>query len=246
MVCAGLMLVSMPSLTQAIVNIERMRAASPEPGFTGQVDINANFQSGNTRRTRYGFGSRLQWYRNSTNRFLVINHDLGETGGNRDINKTFLHGRHVSTINNTWAWEGFAQWEQNEFTRLIYRALTGVGMRRTFKYKADITAVYLGVGGFYSTEMLDDNSFNNHIRANLYLIFKHAINPHVRIISTTYYQPAADAPGDFRFLQQAAVAITINKKLDLTLSINIEHNSQPPASVQATDTSIRTGIQYRF
>ncbi len=234
------------SNTFAIVNIESIRVQKKEDGFSGQLDIDANLKIGNTNKTRIGIGNRLQWIRGNITNFLVLNHAYGESSGMRDINKSFLHGRHVVQRNKKWAWEGFGQLEQNEFTRLSLRALAGIGVRRTLIEETGKTAIYLGTGGFYSTERLDDNSTDSLFRVNVYLVIKHAFNKNTHLIGTTYYQPAVREVGDFRALGQVALSVAISKKLDLKLSLDISHDSQPPTSVKSTDTSFRTGIEYRF
>ncbi len=230
----------------AIVNIENIRVQKSEDGFSGQLDIDASLQSGNTDKNRIGLGSRLQWIRGNKTNFLVLNYDYGNSGGATDINKSFLHGRHITQQNEKWAWEGFGQLEQDEFKRLSIRALAGGGARRTLSEKTDKGAMYLGLGVFYSTEKLDDDSTFNLFRANTYFVFKHAFNQNTHFISTTYYQPALSEPRDFRALQQAGLSVAINKTLDLRLSLDIAYDSQPPIGVESTDTSFRTGIEYRF
>lgn len=230
----------------AIVNIENIRVQKSEDGFSGQLEIDASLQSGNTNNTRIGVGSRLQWIRGNKTNFLVLNYDYGEKSGIRDINKSFLHGRHIMQQNKKWAWEAFGQLEQNEFTRLSLRTLAGAGVRRTLREEADKSVIYLGLGGFYSTERLDDNSTTDLVRANLYFVVKHAFNQNTHFIGTAYYQPAVSNLGDFRALGQVALSVAISKKLDLKLSLNLTHDSQPPTGVKSTDTSFRTGIAYRF
>ena len=230
----------------AIVNIENIRVQKSEDGFSGQLEIDASLQSGNTNNTRIGIGSRLQWIRGNQTNFLVLNHDYGEKSGIRDINKSFLHGRHIIQQNKKWAWEAFGQLEQNEFTRLSLRTLAGGGVRRTLREEADKSAIYLGLGGFYSTERLDDNSTTDLVRANLYFVVKHAFNQNTHFIGTAYYQPAVSNLGDYRALGQVALSVAISKKLDLKLSLDLANDSQPPTGVKSTDTSFRTGIEYRF
>lgn len=230
----------------AIINVENIRVQKKEDGFSGQLHINASLQSGNTNKSRVDIGNRLQWSHGNTTNFLVMNYAYGESGGARDINKAFLHGRHVVQHNDKWAWEGFGQLEQNEFTRLSLRALAGAGARRTLTEETDKSAIYLGLGGFYSTERLDDNTTDNLVRANIYLVIKQTITTNTLFISTVYYQPAISQLDDFRALGQVGLNIAISKKLDLKLSLDITHDSQPPTSVSSTDSSFRTGIEYRF
>lgn len=240
----GLLVISPNSF--GIVNVEDMRVRKKENGFSGQLDLDIDLKSGNSNLQRYGVGTRLQWIKGKRTNFVVLNHAYGESGGVRDVNKSFLHGRHVVQRNARWAWESFAQLEQNEFRRLSFRGLVGGGVRRTLREKADRGAMYLGLGGFYSSERLDDNTVTNLFRVSTYFVAKHSFSPTTHFVSTTYFQPATSDFGDYRVLEDMAFDVAINKHVSLKLSLQISHDSQPPAGVQPTDTGFSTGIDYRF
>lgn len=230
----------------AISNVETMRVQKESDGFSGALELDSNLMSGNTDSKHASFGNRLQWDYGRKTDFIITRYSYGESGGVRDVNHGFVHLRHVAHVSDRWAREAFGQMEQDEFRRLSYRALIGGGLRHTLKQNGDKSAMYLGLGGFYSTERLDDHSVENLMRANLYFVVKHAFSDSTRLVSTTYCQPSLDNPGDFRALEQLAYEIKLNSKLGLTLSLDIAHDSQPPAGVQATDTGIQTGIKYSF
>ncbi len=231
---------------RAIVNIEDIRASVPPEGVSGRFELNGSSQSGNSNNLRVGTGGRVNWKRGDILDFIVDSYDYGQTSGVRDVNKSFLHARHVVTLNPRWAWEGFGQVEQDEFRRLNYRALLGGGMRRTLIQDDDRVAAWFGFGGFYSTEELSGGGTENLWRANMYVVWKHAIGANAHFATTTYYQPALRDTADFRMSEEAGLTVGISEKLDLGLGLNISYDSQPPAGVQKADTSFSTGIKYRF
>jgi len=242
--CFSFLFISSQAL--AIINVESMRVQKKSDGFSGELELDSDLLSGNTDSKHVSFGNRLQWDYGKKTNFIITSYSYGESSGTRDVNKGYIHLRHIDQLNDRWAWEGFGQMEQNEFTRLEYRGLLGGGVRRTLQQDDDKSGTYLGLGGFYSTETLDDNSTTNLVRANFYFVLKHRLNDTNRFMSTTYYQPALDNPDNFRALEQLTYEIAINKKLDLRLSLDVSHNSQPPAGVQPTDTGFHTGIKYIF
>lgn len=242
--CFSLLFVS--SQAFAIINVETMRVQKQSDGFSGKLQLDSDLASGNSNSQRVSFGNRLQWdYGNKTN-FIITSYSYGESGGVRDVNKGFIHLRHIEHVSDKWAWEGFGQMEQNEFTRLAYRGLVGGGVRHTLHQNENKSGVYLGLGGFYSTERLDDNSTTDLVRANIYFVVKHALNDANHLMSTTYYQPAFSNPDDFRALEQLTYESAINERLSLQISLSITHNSQPPTGVKPTDTSFHTGIKFNF
>ena len=68
----------------------------------------------------------------------------------------------------------------------------------------------------------------------------------MRVLSTTYYQPAVDDFNDFRVLEEATLSVKMTDNLALNLSLNLSHDSKPPQAVKKTDTTYSTGIEYSF
>ena len=244
----ALLLISLLSATPvlAIVNIESIRVKEPEEGFSGNLAVGVDLESGNTNRSRVALGARTQWKRNEVLDFLVFNMDYGESAGTTDVNKSFLHGRHIVTMNPRWAWEAYGQVEQDEFRRLNFRGLLGGGLRNMLYRSGDRSAVYLGFGAFFQQEELDDGSTDQSGRGSFYLSVKYELKKDVNLISTTYFQPAIDRPSDFRASEQAAISVGLTDTLDLKIALNVYHDSEPPVGVERTDTKFTTGISYMF
>lgn len=246
-----LLLLTRPAL--AIVNIEDMRVKEPIPGFSGQIAAAIVGQSGNTDKAAASVGTRLQWHEKPVTRFIVFNYDYGKTAGVKDTNKGFLHARQIREITDRRAWEGFAQVENNEFTRLSSRGLLGASLRLVaFKSGDDRSALITGMGGFYSREKLDvragttDAGVDTLLRGNFYVVVKYQMNETVRMISTTYYQPATSDSRDYRALEQASLSVVLTDRLNLTLSLEVAHDNRPPQLIGKTDVTYRTGIEYQF
>ena len=240
------------SETFAIVNIEDMRVSEPAEGFSGKFDFGIAGASGNTDKSSASLGSRLQWHKDKTTNFVVLNYSYGESGGVRNTNKGFLHARHVNQFSAKTANEYFAQAEKNEFTRLSYRGLAGAGLRFSLGDKKSQRAIYLGLGGFYSREELEeatgstDEGIEDLWRANLYISYKHNFDNGVQLMSTTYYQPEIGNAADFRLSEQAALSVSLSKRMRLVLSLDVAHDSEPPQFVEKTDTSYNTRFEVQF
>lgn len=247
-ISTALLLVSFLSTTPAfaIVNVENIRVKEPEEGFSGNLAVGIDLESGNTNRSRVALGARTQWKRGDVLDFLVFNVDYGESAGATDVNKSFLHGRHVVTMDPRWAWEAYGQVEQDEFRRLNFRGLVGGGLRQTLYRSGDRSAVYFGFGALLQNEELDDGSNDRTTRGSFYLSIKHEVRKNINLMSTTYYQPTIDRPGDFRASEQAAISVGLTDTLDLRIALDIYHDSEPPVGVERTDTKFTTGISYKF
>jgi putative salt-induced outer membrane protein YdiY len=246
------LLLSLSFPAVAIVNVEGMRLGKPQEGLSGNLDLSISGKNGNTEKQEVGIDGRLQKHEDKTTDFVVVSYDYGETSDVRNTNKTFIHGRHIVQFQPKRAWEAFAQAGENEFTRLSFRGLLGVGLRLTIFEDTDSIGLYLGVGAFYSRETLDnrigltDGGTEKFSRGNIYLSYKHKINDQLSVISTTYYQPRFGHTEDYRALEQAALAVKMTERLSLKISLNIAHDSRPPETIQKTDSTYETALSYSF
>jgi len=236
----------------AIVNIESLRTGEPPQGYSGSMNLAVDGQSGNTEKLGINAGARLQWHRGAVTNFALLRYTYGETSGIQDTNKLFSHARHIRRVSEDTAYEGFIQAERNTFARLSFRGLMGGGVRLKLLETPGVKSLHLGLGGFFSRETLQertgltDGGSQNIWRFSTYLNYLHRLNDQVRVLSTTYYQPAMDDFSDYRLLEEATLSVKMNDKLSLNLSLDLTHDSKPPQSVKKTDTTYSTGIEYSF
>jgi len=236
----------------AIVNIESLRTGEPPEGYSGAVNVAVDGQSGNTDKLGVNAGTRLQWHGGAVTNFAILRYTYGETSGVEDTNKLFSHARHIRQVTDSTAYEGFIQAERNVFNRLSFRGLIGGGMRLKLSETPDVKSLHLGLGAFFSRETLEkkpgltDGGSQNIWRFSSYLNYVHRLNDHVRILSTTYYQPAMGDFSDYRLLEEATLSVKMNDYLALNLSLDLTHDSKPPQAVKKTDTVYSTGIEYSF
>ena len=236
----------------AIVNIESMEVGEPKQGFTGTLNISVDGESGNTDKLSVNSGVRLQWHHEAVTNFAIFRYEYAETSDVKDTNKLLFHARHIRQVSDRTAYEGFIQAQRNEFARLTYRRLVGGGVRLTLSEIPNIKSVHLGLGGFYSKENLEsrpgttDGGTQDTWRISSYLNYVHHLNEQVSVLSTTYYQPAADDFSDLRLLEEAALNVKMTGALSLKFSLDITHDSKPPQEVKETDISYSTGIEYSF
>lgn len=236
----------------AIVNIESLRQDETKEGYTGTVNISADGESGNTEKFSINAGGRLQWHGGAITNFAILRYAYSETSGLQDTNKLFFHARHIRQITAKTAYEGFIQAERNKFARLSFRGLIGGGTRLTLSEKPGIESLHLGLGGFFSREILEsragttDGGGQNIWRLNSYLNYLRHFNGQVSVLSTTYLQPAVENFGDYRLLEEATLSVKMTNSLSLNLSLDLTRDSKPPQLVKKTDAVYSSGIEYNF
>ncbi len=240
------------SSAHAIVNIEEMRGKPQQDGWSGNVSVSVSGDSGNTDKTGASTDVQLYWRRAHITRLIAASYSYGENSRARDTNKGFIHLRHITQQTPGMALEVFTQATRNEFSRLSLRTLLGAGTRLTLHEKNTTDSAYLGLGAFYLSETLEkraglsDDGTKKFWRANLYLALRYRFNDYTRIASTTYYQPALDNGDDYRILEEGNLKVKLSDTLALKLTIEITHDSEPPQSIENTDISYKTGIEYQF
>lgn len=236
----------------AIVNVESLEVGEPPQGYSGAVNLSVDGASGNTDKLSTNLGARLQWHGGAITNFAIFRYAYAESSGIQDTNKLLFHVRHIHQVSAQTAYEGFIQAEHDKFARLLFRGLIGGGTRLTLVEKPGVKSLHLGLGGFFSREILEsrpgttDGGGQNLWRINSYLNYLHHLNGQVSVLSTTYYQPRVDDFSDYRLLEDAALNVKMTDTLSINLSLQLTHDSKPPQDVKKTDVTYSTGIQFSF
>jgi len=239
---------ALPTQALAIINAEDLDLSIDNNGVAGKLGFSVSGSSGNSDKMSGEGSARLIWRHGQHMEMLVGSFSYGKSRGVRDTNKSFAHFRHRYAWAKTWGVEGFAQAQQNEFSRLKLRTLIGAGGR--WSYQNHGLAMHVGLGSFYEREALRAVANLAPVtrlwRGNSYLALRYAFNARLRMQNTIYYQPSWKDSTDYRLLDDAALHIALNDSLDLKLVIEIGQDSRPPAGVKNSDVSYKTGLSYRF
>jgi len=241
-----------PFSAYAIVNVEQAIIGPGKEGVSTHAEVAADGASGNTVKNSTKAELLTQWQHGGHTEYLLTQYAYGKSSGVVDTNRFFAHLRHRTQISERWGIEGFAQVGRDPFARMSLRTLYGAGLRWVLLERAEHSAIYLGLGGFYEHERLSfkagttDPLESRLWRGNAYLVLKRQVNERVRAYSTTYYQPAFKQAADFRLLEQLAVSVNLHKNLDLKLSLDLTHDSRPPQGVKPTDVRYSTGLAIDF
>ncbi|MDH5545747.1 MAG: DUF481 domain-containing protein [Gammaproteobacteria bacterium] len=233
---------------QAIVSMESLHFGDENPGFLGSSSLSIDVARGNAERMRAKGGLTLQWNRSRSIYYSSISAAYGESKNVRDQNEWFMHGRRIGNISDMLAWEVFAQLEREEFARLNLRTLGGSGVRIQLGQKRPQQAFFLGVGAFYSHELINDTTKTvaQEVKGNIYLLFKRSLSNHASFVNTLYWQPNATSLSDYRLLETATLSAKILERLALKISLELRQDSRPPATVKQTDMKLLTGIEFNF
>ncbi len=230
----------------AIVNIESLRdRAGNEVGWSSAGNLQASGASGNSDRADVSLSGLIQYFGNSFSNLLVVGSEYGENSGNKSSDEQLVHARHTRVLAPRSDWEVFYQWQQNEFTRLDERTLLGSGLRLRLGDESD-SRFYLGVGAFYESARDDNDSAKEIGRSNVYVSHRKRTKKNVSLVTTAYFQNKLDDLDDQRAIGSFSMSIPATEYVDFTVSVNVEHDSRPPAGVEQTDWTYKTGFGWKF
>jgi hypothetical protein len=234
----------------SIVNVEGMRAGfDDKEGWSGAFRIELGGSSGNTDKFNGALGVLAQHRRDRAVNLISFSYDYAEVSGTKDTDKQALHLRHTEEFRDQLAWEAFTQLQRNEFTRLSRRVLLGGGLRWDFldeEQKKNGSRLFLGTGAFAEHESIRSESDQETVRANLYLSTVLPVFDASKLSSTIYFQPSFEDPGDYRAIGSVGFSVPMSENLSLEIAVNLEYDSEPPATVKKYDIKYLTGIRWSF
>jgi hypothetical protein len=269
-----LLLLCLPGLAQAQVNVEKLRSAGIEDGFSGSLGLTSAFTTGNILFADFGTSSHVEWKQDKDLLFWVLNARFAAKRTQSDLiaepsvglwdkeahfsNLMLQHVRYNRTLAKTWWWEVFSQYEFNEFLLLDRRLIAGTGPRVALT-QTKKGGIWLGTSAMLEEERLIAESIapredvqSIHVRSSSYLTFTVQPTENTLWVTTAYYQPRFDALSDFRFASETSMSFKMNKRLSFTLDARMRHDSKPPetptgsAPVLSTDISIKNGIKLNW
>lgn len=252
-----LIALSAPAVCDAITNIEDARVAPPKNGWSGLLEISADGSNGNTNKEEYGAAAKLTYKQAKNTGLLILSKSYGKTEEVKNEDNQFYHIRWMHSLSTSLSSELFAQYQDDEFTRLTSRVLLGGGARFQLISIPDRQMVTAGLGAFRIKEKYDLQTYEDvdlYWRYNAYLTFKQKLNGNVSFASTTYYQPRTDNHSDYRILLDASITTKMTEALALKIKYSLRHDSEPAENPDAdpailldkTDTDYSVSLNYSF
>ncbi|MCA9676017.1 MAG: DUF481 domain-containing protein [Kofleriaceae bacterium] len=249
----ALVLIAAPRPAAAqIVNVQGVLAGDPEPGWSGQVTVTADWRTGNTDLALIG-GSVTTLYRHD--RWLglgIVRGEYAEATGARLSEKTFEHLRGRVELDRRWMWEAFGQHEYDAFRRLSVRALAGTGpaVRLVRGERARLIA---GLAYMLEYEALDDRmgvadagETSIEHRLSSYLTGSYKVDAKIAVTQTVYVQPRIDDPADLRLLSETALTSKLSSWLAVTTSLIVARDASPPDGIEPLDSALKVQLGVTF
>ena len=235
----------------AQVNIEKFRKTDLDRGESGFVEFDLSSRSGNVDITELSVDCRSDFVRETTDSFIVLRGDYGWAKGETFSDEALLHTRHIRRLDKRVRTELFAQIDYNKKRLLDFRGLAGAGIRMSVYRQKRFTS-WWGTAAMYEREELDiapadrHDETSNAVRWSNYLTTNVAFDDRIGWSSTTYVQPDFGDFADVRILCDTNLNVDLNRRLSLVVSFRLRYDSDPPETIEKTDTRLGTGLALRY
>jgi putative salt-induced outer membrane protein YdiY len=233
----------------AITNIESERVQPANTGWSGQIDLSADGDSGNTNKKSVELAAKVVYVQNQYTTLLILESEYGESSKIKDTNNNFVHLRTLQNLSTRLATEQYLQYQDDEFKLLNSRQLAGGGVRYLMTPDTKNISLHLGAGAYYTEERWNlepEELVEDYARGSFYSSYKHQLTDTIFIIDTLYLQPRLSQPSDLYIYNQFSIKIDIYKALSLKFSLESSHDTDPVSDLKKTDQSYSTALVYNF
>lgn len=244
--------VTLPSLLAAQVDIEALRMEAPPIGRSGSLGGDLSIRTGNVDFIAIDLSARLYDVTDSESRLLIGDGGLGFVDRSRFSSSGLAHYRvSYTAVHPRLTPEWYVQANYDRSQLLDFRALGGAGARTRFvsgswgefgagsALMLEFEALSLPDTAVHPTRTLE-------VRWSSFLTLRVVPTESLVITSTTYMQPAVRSLGDYRALERLRLAASITETLALTVSFDLRYDGTPPDEIASLDTRLRTGITYTY
>jgi hypothetical protein len=227
------------------VNVEDQRLSQDSSGFGGSVNLSIEIERGNSNLTKIGLEPRFAFRTGNNLWFMLNSYTLVEAEGRGVVNEGFTHLRYNYDLSRSVALEALAQSQYNREQQLERRYLLGGGIRVRL-IVGRRTALAVGLIAMYEYEKLETGESVSNVRNSNYIAARVQLNKTMTLSNTIYIQPLFDDLHDVRVLDDLHITFSIAKWLAMTMGVEYQYDSRPPAGVKEYDFSLKNGLAVRF
>lgn len=242
---SGLLLASLPA--QAIVDVHEDYYANPDVAEFSTFEFSFEGASGTKDESDVAFENHTILRRGQSTFMFIGALQYAEINDETDEDNQFFHLRYVRDVKGRHGFDLLAQYSKDEFELIDRRTVFGGGYRYEWWEGDRGQAGLLGIGAIHEQESYVDRVAEQELwRANLYA---HVETPlHVAsdtaLSFSTYLQPAFEDTGDVRAIAIMNLSTALTERLDLELTIDYSHDSEPEPGIDRNNWSYSTGITW--
>lgn len=230
-----------------IVNIENKRLNPDKEGFSGNIDLNLNFQMNTKQLLQIGDKLKVAYTKTRNYVMLLTDHAFVKSSDESFVNRGYYHVRYNYSLKDTGRviYEAFQQGQFNKIQRIDLRLLLGTG----FRFKIIDQEKYqlsFGTGVMGEYEELTELGISRDILSSNYLSFDGQFSENVGLNTITYFQPKFIDFGNYRLANETYVRFKINDFLSFKVIYSLAHDSRDIPDVRKTNYFIKNTLSFSF
>lgn len=199
----------------------------------------------------YNFGGDAGYIGKSYSLMIINKYDYLQINDGIFLNAGYSHFRSIFKRKNRLSYEGFAQYQYDNFRGLHPRLLGGGGLRLSVIERKKF-ALRLGIGAMYEYEeweqpYRDERVFMNLVKSTNYAIVRWELNEHVKINTICYFQTGYDTQIDaFRNRVSGEFNLNVNltERLRYTGSFSANYEDKPIVPITGFIYSLTNGLSF--
>jgi len=230
-----------------IVNIENMRLANKQEGFTGSIDLNLNFTMNTVQLLQIGDRLRIGYNKKRHHVLLLTDHSFIKTKDVSIVNLGFEHVRYNYAFKDSGKFqlEVYQQAQFNKIQKINLRFLLGTGLRFHVLDQKNYQLNF-GTGFMAEYEELIDYGISRDILSNSYFSFDGQFSEHIGMNNIMYFQPKLIDFGNYRLSNETQIRFMINKRLTYKIIYSLTHDSRDIQDVRKTNYTFRNALSFTF
>lgn len=233
-----------------IVNIEerRIHGAADSVYWYGSLRLGANVSKVVDQIFRFNTTGHVQ-YKKGRSRTLMLLDGNFLRAGKKDFNETaFAHLRFNLQIKEPIEWEAFVQTQYNKLLLIELRSLIGSGLRfRLLKDQSQKNVAYLGLAYLFEyNQFLEGFGDSDLHRLSTYVSFSLHPWEGVKLVNTTYYQPAFNDFNNYRLATEWRLDTPLGKKLTFFTDLTFKADYSLPTGVPRNTYAWLNGLAFKF
>lgn len=218
-----------------------------EPGWSGEIEGQIALAEGNSEYFQLLLGGAAQ-LNAGRHRWRVLGSETLTWANDRKVSENLLlHLRHNYRVRPWLSSLIFTQTQYNPFQRLASRVLFGGGARFDI-VREETWEGALGASYMLEIEDLtdDDAGSETEHRQSYFASLVGNPMPNLRLDLSGFWQPLLADFSDSRAYGAGSARVDVVGGLDLLVSVGVQHDSNPPAGVEETDLTLRSGLVLEF
>ncbi len=237
-------------LSAQIVNIEERRITSTNDStyWYGSLRLGANISKVKDQVLQFRSTGHVQYKKGKSLTLLLLDGNFLRAGGKEFQEAAFSHLRFNYKIKDWLVTETYGQAQVNKLLLIRLRALAGAGLRfRLLKSENGGQRIYGGLAYLFEhNRFLEGIPDKDWHRLSTYISFTFRFPGGIKLVNTTYYQPAITDFSSYRFASEWRLDTPIGKNFSFFSDFTFSKDESLPVDAPTSTYAWLNGLAFKF